>query len=597
MLRATWARYRDQIRGEVKAKTDAIDAYKSRLSDIASVLSGSQAAVHAQKAAGRDEESAEQDLLQDVSDLHEHEDRLKEAMGAAQALLASAPPPFTQQLEVDAAFHTLMPQLLSRCIRVQDPSDEVSLGGSAAHGRAQGAARDVEAPMQGGGETTVARSDEQDEEESLTSELARILFHSQTPAALPRREWSVSKACSPSEHELTALPAEINRLTSSLRSAQLSALAYVKASPGGAGNPASAAAGLRGSRDGGAQDYGADSAEGKDGLGNDDDGGEGESGTQVSAPGGQEMGGEGDVEQASGDLADEQEEQEASTEQVNFEPDGGNFFNILRLKMSSATPGAEIFFSVTPLGDMASLEADPSVVEGVLQRAAGPITFRNEADSNCQFQISAVAYARDLKASTIALSRPFTLTGMHALDWDLPTATNGLAAFGGIQGSRLENKNGHAISRVRAKTPLPAVGRCWWEVVVERGVPDGNIAASGVGVCVGLVLVPENDRKREQWQTEQLGGNFSWCFNLSRGWIIHKGERKAYGRKALMPNQRIGIHLDRPERGHGSLSFSIDGVDMGVAYTGLPSCDLFPVVNIPIKGCVLHSQPYVRGQF
>ena len=40
-----------------------------------------------------------------------------------------------------------------------------------------------------------------------------------------------------------------------------------------------------------------------------------------------------------------------------------------------------------------------------------------------------------------------------------------------------------------------------------------------------VYVVPESDRKRQQWVTEQLGGNFSWCFNFSRGWIVHKGER------------------------------------------------------------------------
>lgn len=92
-LRATWADYRDSIRKEVESKTGAIDAYKARLDQIAAALGRSQSGVHAQKAAARDETCSEQDLLRDVSELHEHEGRIKEAMAAAQALLASPPTP------------------------------------------------------------------------------------------------------------------------------------------------------------------------------------------------------------------------------------------------------------------------------------------------------------------------------------------------------------------------------------------------------------------------------------------------------------------------------------------------------------------------
>ena len=74
--------------------------------------------------------------------------------------------------------------------------------------------------------------------------------------------------------------------------------------------------------------------------------------------------------------------------------------------------------------------------------------------------------------------------------------------------------------------------------------------------------------------------------------MVHKGERRAYGSKVLQPKQRVGIHMDRSTN---TLSFSVDGVDMGVAFTGLPVHDLYPVVNVPLKGCVLHSEPFIRG--
>ena len=609
-LRATWAHYRNLIRSDVTAKTDAIDAYKSRLDDLVTTLSKSQAGVHTQKAAVRDEVSSEQDLLRDVSELHEHEDRLKEAMAAAQSLLAAPPEPFSQQLQVDSTFHTVLPQLLSRCIRLQGraPASDASRGSK------QLGAGSVDQGMQNEGDTG------EEDSPALTSMLARMLFDG--PASFDSEwpaegTWSVTKtsgggvegtrgedALLPGAQDLTRLPAEINRLTSSLRSAQLAASAYVMASGGGQKDRAGSFSGngggdtaryssplTRGDAAGGADVEQVHEHDAKD---------ESVSLLHPSASAqaeaeAEDINTEMDTQHASAE--DEVEpEVEAMTEQVLFEPDGGEYFNVLQVDLSSATRGAEIFFSITPQGDMSALEANPQCAEGVLQRATGPITFRNDRQGSAvKFQISAMANARDLKASAIALSRPFTLTGMQTLEWDVQTATNGLAASGGIQGFRLENKTGHAISRVRAKSPLPTVGRCWWEVVVERGVPDGNIAASGVGVCVGLVFVPENDRKREQWQTEQLGGNFSWCFNISRGWIVHKGERKAYGRKAILPNQRIGIHIYRPEHTAGTISFSIDGVDMGIAYTGVPPCDLFPVVNIPLKGCVLHSEPYVRG--
>jgi len=91
---------------------------------------------------------------------------------------------------------------------------------------------------------------------------------------------------------------------------------------------------------------------------------------------------------------------------------------------------------------------------------------------------------------------------------------------------------------------------------------------------------------------ERRSGNFSWCYNISRGWIVHKGERQAYGRKALKPQQRVGIHVDRICR---TLSFSLDGIDLGVAFTGLPDKDLYPVINIAVRGCVLRSEPYIKG--
>ena len=71
-----------------------------------------------------------------------------------------------------------------------------------------------------------------------------------------------------------------------------------------------------------------------------------------------------------------------------------------------------------------------------------------------KYQINAMAVARGSKASAITKSRPFTLTGQQRLEWDLSTAINGFAAVGAIQGSRIENKTGDAVSRVRAKVVI-----------------------------------------------------------------------------------------------------------------------------------------------
>ena len=37
-------------------------------------------------------------------------------------------------------------------------------------------------------------------------------------------------------------------------------------------------------------------------------------------------------------------------------------------------------------------------------------------------------------------------------------------------------------------------------------------------------------------------------------------------------------------RTRNTVSFSVDGKDLGIAYTSVPESDLFPVVNIPLKG-------------
>ena len=56
-----------------------------------------------------------------------------------------------------------------------------------------------------------------------------------------------------------------------------------------------------------------------------------------------------------------------------------------------------------------------------------------------------------------------------------------------------------------------------------------------VSVCFSLCVFCVCVCVCKQWMTEQLGGNFSWCFNFSRGWIIHKGnpQKSAYSRSLL----------------------------------------------------------------
>jgi hypothetical protein len=303
-----------------------------------------------------------------------------------------------------------------------------------------------------------------------------------------------------------------------------------------------------------------------------------------------------------------------TTSKIRFEPDGGNFFNRLKVCLVSDTGDADIFYSLTPVTNFEHLnqldldnegeewkeaEADAmqskTPLNNQLKRYYAPLHFSNNTPGTVtKVRLSSMCFSRNLRASPISFSRVFSISGIQHLEWDVNTATNGFAVSADILGgSRLENKTGHFVCRVRGKSPLPSLGSCWWEVVVGDGVPEGNISANGVGVCVGLVLVPESDRKRQQWTTEQLGGNFSWVFNFSRGWTVHKGEKRAYGHKAVSINQHVGVHLDREK---GNISFSIDGVNLGVAFTGIPHADVFPVVNIPIKGCVLQSGPFVSGQ-
>ena len=45
-----------------------------------------------------------------------------------------------------------------------------------------------------------------------------------------------------------------------------------------------------------------------------------------------------------------------ATAAVRFEPDGGDFFNAVMLRLESSTPGAEVFYSLTPISDMHSLD-------------------------------------------------------------------------------------------------------------------------------------------------------------------------------------------------------------------------------------------------
>ena len=39
-----------------------------------------------------------------------------------------------------------------------------------------------------------------------------------------------------------------------------------------------------------------------------------------------------------------------------------------------------------------------------------------------------------------------------------------------------------------------------------------------------------------------------------------------------------------PYTHRNTVSFSVDGKDLGIAYTSVPKSDLFAVVNIPLKG-------------
>jgi hypothetical protein len=66
-----------------------------------------------------------------------------------------------------------------------------------------------------------------------------------------------------------------------------------------------------------------------------------------------------------------------SISEVQFAPDGGDFFHVVTAGMMCDTPGADIYYSLTPIEDISLLDSEPSCAEGVLQEFAGPVTFRN----------------------------------------------------------------------------------------------------------------------------------------------------------------------------------------------------------------------------
>lgn len=168
---------------------------------------------------------------------------------------------------------------------------------------------------------------------------------------------------------------------------------------------------------------------------------------------------------------------ESVTAHIRFEPEGGVFFNTVVVHLNSDTRGAEIFYSLTPVDnfkylwvdrDRDSSKAAPeedrdssnaAPKEGVLHRAISPICFRKDnPETVTKFKINAMAVARDRNASSVSVSRLFSLTGAKRLEWDMSSAINGFAATGAILGSTLENKTGHVVLRVRAKSALTHVG-------------------------------------------------------------------------------------------------------------------------------------------
>ena len=152
-----------------------------------------------------------------------------------------------------------------------------------------------------------------------------------------------------------------------------------------------------------------------------------------------------------------------ATAAVRFEPDGGDFFNAVMLRLESSTPGAEVFYSLTPISDMHSLDVltdsekeqarsltqSPAEHVGALQRAPdAKLWLHNDhAETLTQFRVNAIAFAPQCTASVVTTSKTFSISGIQRLEWDVTTATNGFASVGALQvegggGWRMENKTG-----------------------------------------------------------------------------------------------------------------------------------------------------------
>ena len=122
-------------------------------------------------------------------------------------------------------------------------------------------------------------------------------------------------------------------------------------------------------------------------------------------------------------------------------------------------------------------------------------------------------------------------------------------------------------------TPLPSNTTTSWSIKVLKS--KGN---DGWGICVGVT--PSGIDQNEEDNHKKCG----WYFYCSRLYSVlpHKYKKKEYGPRKedgeyVHTGDSVGVVMDTAK---GELSFALNGVNLGVAYEGIP-------LDKPLVPCVL----------
>lgn len=150
--------------------------------------------------------------------------------------------------------------------------------------------------------------------------------------------------------------------------------------------------------------------------------------------------------------------------------------------------------------------------------------------------------------------------------------------------------NGNALTGWRtAISEKPIIsGVRKWEVVLEKASPTTNIM---IGVC-------EKNHKLNAYIGQNHSGKGWSYYGATTGYTYHDGKSDSHYGQKMQQGDIIGVCLDTID---GTLSYTRNGEDLGIAFKGLSGKELYPAVSLydvgdrvriqEVEGLSIDNQP------